>query len=245
MKVREILEVCEPVWIPNKKENTSAPFFSVLLPTYRRAKSGLFEKCICSVLNQTFSDLELIIIDDASADGTKDIIAEYMEKDSRVQCIRHTNNVGLPAISEYEGFMKSHGSYIAFIFDDCEWEKDYLEKIYDFSEEHPNFGCCYSRIKSYYGQGEDDYVVLGQSSESVGTHLLPMLNYIGNAGVVLSREVILDKRCGLYDPHLSQTRLCDWSLWKRISRTYNLFETGIECGCERGVSTKDSLGGVL
>ncbi|MBE5913522.1 MAG: glycosyltransferase family 2 protein [Pseudobutyrivibrio ruminis] len=241
MKVNDILEICEPVWIDNDVCLEFKPKFSVLLPTFRRAKSGLFERCITSVLGQTFKDFELIIIDDASTDGTSDIIKKYMKIDRRVKCIHHTYNVGLPAISEYEAYLKAKGELIAFIFDDCVWEKDFLQQINTLFREK-TISCCYSIVKSYYGKNREDYVVLGQSSNLVGTNSLSILNYIPNSGVILTREVIEDSRCGLYDPHLAQTRLCDWSLWKRINKYYTFYETGILCGCEYGVSTNDSLG---
>ena len=102
MKVKEILQD-NSEWLKNRDYENQKPVVSVLLPTFKRAKDGYFEKAVQSVLNQMFNDLELIIIDDASTDGTKDLIEYFMKIDSRVHCIKHKQNIGLPAISEYEG----------------------------------------------------------------------------------------------------------------------------------------------
>lgn len=238
MKVRDILQDCSE-WMPGGI--TADPIVSVLLPTFRRAKSGLFEKAVKSVLGQTLKNIELIIIDDASTDGTAKLIESFMKNDPRISCIRHKYNIGLPAISEYEGVIKARGKYIAFIFDDNEWEKNYLDSTINFMEcNHAK--AAYGRMHSYYGKGKNDYLELGTATPKAGLHSLDTLNYIPNGAVILSKEVIYDKRVGLYDPHVAVTRSCDWGLWKRLSRYYEFFETGILAGNELGVTQADSLG---
>ena len=107
MKVKHL--IAQTIWLPGALYGADKPVVSVLLPTFRRAKSGLFLKAVNSVLNQTLMALELIIIDDASTDGTAAIIAEIMAKDGRVSCLKHPVNIGLPAVSEFEGFQKARG----------------------------------------------------------------------------------------------------------------------------------------
>ena len=143
---------------------------SIVTPSYNRAHtlSRVYE----SLKNQTFKDLELIIIDDASTDGTKDLIKYFMETDERVHCIRHKENVGLPAISEYEGYMKSRGEYIAFIFDDNEWDKEYIQKTLLFmirEKVKASFGI----VKLHYGEKEDEYVSLGEEKNRYEKSTLP------------------------------------------------------------------------
>lgn len=238
MKVKEILKDCSE-WMPGAGYDNADPVVSVLLPTFRRAKSGLFEAAVRSVLNQDFQSLELIIIDDASTDGTADLIHHFMQIDPRVSCIRHRFNVGLPAISEYEGYMKSRGEYIAFIFDDNEWERDYIGKTIPCMIRN-RAKAAYGRVKSYFAP--EQFVELGNSASEglLGLSSLYYTNYIANGGVILAKEVI--ESVGLYDPHISLTRVCDWNLWKRISEEYEWLETGIWAGAEYGTLQKDSLG---
>lgn len=241
MKVREIIEKSNVQWIPATQGSETPPIVSVLLPTYRRAQNGLFETAVLSVLNQDFRNLELLIIDDASTDGTAGLIDYYMKIDSRVSCIRHGKNIGLPAISEYEAYQKARGDYIAFIFDDNKWERDYISKTISFMARN-NAKAVYGKVRSYYGAGPNDYIELGNSKSNLGTgmHTLLATNHIANGGVVLAREVV--EKVGLYDPHITMTRLCDWDLWKRIVTQYEFFESGIQASEELGASQKDSLG---
>lgn len=240
MKVREILKDCAR-WTPSQDYSTVKPMVSVLLPTFRRAKSGLFEAAVQSVLHQDFKNLELIIIDDASTDGTADLIEHFMKTDPRVSWIRHSYNVGLPAISEYEGVAKARGEYIAFIFDDNVWERDYLERTIAYMVRN-HAKAAYGCVHSYYGKDESQYIVLGKTDTVHGIHSIQALNYIPNSAVILAKEVLRDPRVGLYDPHVTMTRLCDWGLWKRLVKYYEFFETGILCGVEKGASLSDSLG---
>lgn len=233
MKVKEILKDCSE-WMPGAGYDNADPVVSVLLPTFRRAKSGLFEAAVRSVLNQDFQSLELIIIDDASTDGTADLIHHFMQIDPRVSCIRHRFNVGLPAISEYEGYMKSRGEYIAFIFDDNEWERDYIGKTIPCMIRN-RAKAAYGRVKLYYDP--EQFWELG--SIASGGYLY-YSNHIANGGVILTKEVI--ESVGLYDPHVSLTRLCDWNLWKRVAERYEWLETGIWAGREYGLLEKNSLG---
>src|SRR5579862_6763247 len=80
----------------------SEPLISILMPTYRRGSDGLFRQAASSVLNQSLKEIELLIVDDASTDGTVDIIRELRRGDDRVANLRHEYNIGLPAISEFE-----------------------------------------------------------------------------------------------------------------------------------------------
>ena len=228
--------------MPSRDYQSAKPEVSVLLPTFRRAKSGLFEKAVQSVLHQSFESLELIIIDDASTDGTADLIARFMKEDARVSCIRHQYNIGLPAISEYEGYMRARGEYIAFIFDDNEWEPRALEETISLMKER-QIRACYGYGRLFFMENDKyNYVELGRNSNEAISKLY-FNNFILNAAVVLGRDVI--ESVGLYDPHVSLTRLCDWDLWRRISQKYTFFSSGIFFTSEKGVSLSDSLGNSL
>lgn len=98
-------------------------FFSIILPTYNRA--ALLKKAIDSVLNQTFSDWELIVVDDASHDNTENILKAYLNQDSRIHFIKKNKNSG-PALTRNEGIILAQGQYITFLDSDDEYEKDHL-----------------------------------------------------------------------------------------------------------------------
>ena len=94
------------------------PTVSVIIPTYNRAH--LVDRAIQSVLNQTYKDFELIIVDDGSTDNTEDIIKEFQKKDERIKYIRHEENRGGSA-ARNTGIKAAKGEYIAFLDSDDEW----------------------------------------------------------------------------------------------------------------------------
>lgn len=238
MKVRDIIS--DTVWTPGSGYSVDhKPAISVLLPTYRRGASGLFRKAVESVLEQTLEDIELIIIDDASTDGTADQIAEFMRKDGRVSCLRHPCNIGLPAISEFEAFTKARADFIAFAFDDDFFYTDALEKLLEHSLKYPNRVCYGNAIWRVPVSGDSRGIVarLGQSLSSLN---LRSSNTIANSSILLPRYII--DEIGLYDPNVLMARLCDWDLWRRISERYLLQHIDVDVAEVTGPAQDDSLG---
>jgi len=121
---------------------------SILLPTYNRAE--LLEKCIDSVLEQTYPYWELIIYDDASTDETPQLAVKIAEKDSRIRPFRAIKKYGLPKIRN-ETIKLAQYDFIWFIEDDLILEKKCLEHLirtYDsFSYKNENkIGCIAPRL---------------------------------------------------------------------------------------------------
>ena len=93
-----------------------SPKVSVIIITYNRAR--LLSRAINSVLSQTFTDFELIIVDDCSRDNTQEIISGF--EDYRISQHRHRRNKGLSA-ARNTGIVNARGDFIAFLDDDDEW----------------------------------------------------------------------------------------------------------------------------
>ncbi|EPC04108.1 hypothetical protein L861_02015 [Litchfieldella anticariensis FP35 = DSM 16096] len=102
---------------------------SIVMPAYNAA--SFIGKSIESVLSQTYEDWELLIIDDASSDGTSEIIKEYSESDSRVFSFSQVKNMGA-AEARNLGIRHASGKYIAFLDSDDFWYPDKLEKQVSF-----------------------------------------------------------------------------------------------------------------
>ena len=102
------------------------PFFSVIIPTYNRAK--YLPKAINSVLTQSFSDLELIIIDDASIDDTSKLVKRFI--DPRIIYIKNKSNQER-SISRNIGVDNSKGKYICFLDGDDWYGKNHLINFYN------------------------------------------------------------------------------------------------------------------
>jgi glycosyltransferase involved in cell wall biosynthesis len=238
MKVKNIIK--DSIWRPGKLYDPKAkPAISVLLPTFRRGKSGLFRRAVQSVLDQTLRDIELIIIDDASSDGTADQIKEFMRKDGRVSVITHPRNIGLPAISEYEGFMRARADYIGFAFDDDLFYPDALEQLLKHGQQNPG-KVCYGHVVMRIlepGSTVDHHRPLGQDLALTN---LRSSNVLANTAVLLPRRII--EEVGFYDPRVAMARQCDWDLWRRIGDKYLLQHVDVAIGEVDGPATTDSLG---
>ncbi len=123
---------------------------SVILPTYNRA--GILQKSIDSVLSQTYTDLELVIVDDGSTDNTKELVASY--EDSRIRYLYTEMNRGAAAARNFGMENAAEDTeYIAFEDSDDLWHKDKLEKQIKEMERHPESGFCYHKIAYDMGGG--------------------------------------------------------------------------------------------
>lgn len=238
MKVRDLIK--DTVWMPGfEYSEDRKPLISVLLPTFRRGASGLFRRAVESVLDQTLDDIELIIIDDASVDGTADQIAEFMRVDGRVSCLRHPRNIGLPAVSEYEGFLRARAGFIAFAFDDDFFYPDALEQLLNHSLQNPNRVCYGNAVWRIPDAGNPDGLVV-RLGRSLSSFNLKSSNPIANCAVLLPRHVV--DVIGLYDPNVVMARLCDWDLWRRINESYLLQHVDVDVAEVTGPEQGDSLG---
>jgi len=100
---------------------------SIILPVYNNANT--LEKCIDSVLKQSYTNFELIIINDGSNDGTKDIIQQFKEKDKRIKIIENETNKGV-SFSRNKAIEIANGKYVTFIDGDDWIEVDAIEQMY-------------------------------------------------------------------------------------------------------------------
>ncbi len=107
------------------------PAVSVIIPVYNREK--YINKCVDSVLSQTFNDFELILVDDGSTDKSPDICDEYAKKDSRVKVV-HKSNGGVSS-ARNEGLKIATGEYITFVDSDDYIDSDFLEYAINNIEE--------------------------------------------------------------------------------------------------------------
>jgi glycosyltransferase involved in cell wall biosynthesis len=98
---------------------------SVIMPSYNHEK--YVSKAINSVLNQSFKDFELIIIDDSSKDNSQRIISSFEEEDKRIKAIFHRSNLGI-AKTLNEGLGKARGKYVALMASDDVWLETKIEK---------------------------------------------------------------------------------------------------------------------
>lgn len=108
------------------------PLISVIVPIYNTEK--FLKRCIESLINQTYKELEIILVNDASTDDSAEIIEEYTASDNRVRCITHPQNKGLFQ-ARITGVQASKGDYIAFVDSDDYVSIDWFRLLVKKAEE--------------------------------------------------------------------------------------------------------------
>lgn len=103
------------------------PLISVIIPVFNAAK--YVEKCLISLINQTYKNLEIIVINDGSIDNSENIIREIKKNDSRIILINQGN--GGVSFARNNGLKKASGDYIVFVDADDYVECDYVEVLYN------------------------------------------------------------------------------------------------------------------
>ena len=123
------------------------PLVSVIVPVYK--VEYVVKNCIESILNQIFTDFELILVDDGSPDNSGRICDEYAKKDHRVIVI-HKENGGVSSARNV-GIDKAKGKYICFVDSDDYVSKDYLKTLIDVEENNnaDNIWCYFKTVDKY------------------------------------------------------------------------------------------------
>ncbi|GAB76693.1 Glycosyl transferase family 2 [Austwickia chelonae] len=119
---------------------TSSPSVSVIVPTYRRA--GSIRRAVESALAQTVTDLEVVVVDDGSRDGTDEVV--HGLGDERIRLFTHETNRGGNAARQ-TGMDQARGTWLAFLDSDDLWLPEKLEKqLQRLDEQGPEYGFCYT-----------------------------------------------------------------------------------------------------
>ena len=118
-------------------------FFSIIIPTYNREK--LIGRAIKSVLNQSFEDFEIIVVDDGSKDRTEDVVNSF--KDERIKYIYQEN--AERSVARNKGIKNASGQWICFLDSDDYFDSDRLRNIYLFSIK-VNTDCILTGHKKYW-----------------------------------------------------------------------------------------------
>ncbi|MGA3307245.1 MAG: glycosyltransferase family A protein [Xanthobacteraceae bacterium] len=130
------------------------------MPTYNSESSLLF--AVESVLCQTLCDFQLIIVDDASCDGTADLLRWYCGKDDRIAVVTNTRNSRNGHIEwepRNDGLKLAQGSLIAYLDDDNTWEPTFLEVMTAVLFDNPTVMLCYCNSRNFYSPYEKSRAV--------------------------------------------------------------------------------------
>jgi glycosyltransferase involved in cell wall biosynthesis len=181
------------------------PKVTVLLPVYNGEK--YLKKAIESILDQTFKDFELLIIDDGSTDNTTNIISSYA--DNRIRVIKNEWNLGLIA-SLNKGIDSAQGEYIARMDADDISMLDRLEKQVAFMEKNPEIGVLGSRTLTLSDgrETQGEYYLTPEDMKAVLLFRTPF----AHPTVMIRRSVIASQK---FDESYKHAE--DYDFWERIS----------------------------
>ncbi len=145
---------------------------SVVVPVYKSEKS--IDKCIKSIINQTITDIEIILIDDGSPDNSGKICDEYALKDERIKVI-HKSNGGVSS-ARNRGIEEASGEYIVFVDSDDWVEKEYIETLLEIKEKYADSEsiCSYKVITS---DNETDFSTIS-FSDNEEVSVIPFNKYM-------------------------------------------------------------------
>lgn len=191
-------------------EKLAVPFYSVIIPTYNRAKSIL--EAVQSVQSQTFKDFELLVIDDGSKDNTGEIVTSAAEKDSRVKYIYQEN--AERSAARNHGIELAKGRYICFLDSDDIYLKDHLEKFHQtiIKNDFPKAMLLGNSLAEINGEYRKDPPYVTQTDEPIE---LVLKISICSQRVCVEASILKEFR---YDVKLRVGE--DQELWSRIVQHY-------------------------
>lgn len=183
------------------------PLISIITPAYNAER--FIEETIHSVLEQTYSNWEMIIVDDQSRDKTVEIVKKYVEKDKRIKLIMLEENGG-SAVARNTAMKNSEGKYIAFLDSDDLWYPNKLEKQLEFMQAN-DIAFSFTEFERIQQDGSPTGQV-SNAPKSVGYSDLMKHCIIGCLTVMLDRTKIGELRM----PDI-RTRQ-DYAFWLQITR---------------------------
>lgn len=185
---------------------------SVIIPTYNRCDK--LKKSIDSVLQQTYSNIELIIVDDGSTDDTKEMVEAI--NDERIIYTAMPANMG-PAAARNEGVRLATADVIAFHDSDDLWRPNKLEKQMAYWEMHPEFSMIYCAFSYHIGDFEGRFP--SRKIENPEGDVFPTIlvkNTIGTPTMLLRKNCFLE--LGGFDTEFKC--LEDWEFALRFAESY-------------------------
>lgn len=184
---------------------------SVIIPTYNRAYCIL--NALESIFNQTFSDYEVIVVDDGSTDNTKQVLEKYSDKITYI----YQQNKG-QASARNNGIRNSKGEYIAFLDSDDEWLPERLKSGADILDSNKDVYLLFSDMyRTKKGSVlKDTYFGLYKPCRGFVFKELYFQDFIPTSSVIIRKECFLKQ--GYFDEFLP---LCeDYDMWLRIAPFY-------------------------
>ncbi|CAH1202360.1 putative glycosyl transferase [Candidatus Nitrotoga sp. BS] len=204
------------------------PLISICIPTYNGAR--YLEACLNSVLNQTYKDIEILVVDDGSTDTTFEILERYAASDQRIRLVRNEHNLGL--VGNWNHCIElAQGEWIKFVFQDDLISQTCLERLIAESKKGCSFIACKrgylldaetsENVQQFYFDNQilidsifpDSRWISAQEYCQLAVNRIGM-NFIGEPTSVMLKKNVFEQY-GLFNPNLIMS--CDLEYWTRVA----------------------------
>lgn len=192
--------------------------YSLIIPVYNA--EAYLEQCLSSLLMQSFTDFEIILINDCSSDNSLDICMKYQNIDSRVQVVNQLKNQGVSA-ARNKGIECARGKYILFIDSDDFVSKIYFDTLEELTKEEiydlfsfGNYECLMlDDNKNVIKQSEMNINIGFESINSwnkfiLNSFFLSPCNKIYKRDIILKHNIFFDESCVCYEDYLFNIEYC-------------------------------------
>ena len=191
---------------------STCPLFTVIIPLYNCEK--YISRAIKSVIEQTYSNWELIVVDDCSTDDSRKIVRKFTQFDRRIRLIKSNENFGGPARPRNIGIKNAKGVFIAFLDNDDVWYSDKLSLTNKHFQDNSNIDfICHDEtiVQNGIKKGELIY-----GPHKTFEKLLFKGNCISTSATVIKRKKIF--AAGLFSENISFNGVEDYEFWMRLSK---------------------------
>ncbi|MGB9667721.1 MAG: glycosyltransferase family 2 protein [Thermosulfidibacteraceae bacterium] len=189
------------------------PLVSVVIPTYNRA--SLLIRAIESVFSQSYKNFEIIVVDDASTDNTREVVSKFLD-DPRVVYIRNEKNMGVSA-SRNRGIRYGRGEFVAFLDSDDYWLRDKLRKQVEIIMSDDDVGMVYTGERFIDEEGR---IIRDEIPKYSGFvyHVLLSKNFISPSSTLLRKEVF--EKVGFFREDMNYRE--DYEFFLRVAKNYKI-----------------------
>lgn len=190
------------------------PLFSIVLPTYNHA--NLIGEAINSVINQTYNNWELIIVDNNSTDNTSAVISEY--NDDRIKSFK-IQNKGVIASSRNMGINKSKGNWIAFIDSDDIWYTNKLDLVVNKINSNTKYHVfCHDELMVNINNGKTNKLIYGPFCDNFYSNMLIYGNKLSTSSTIVSRKYIISNNL-LFRENTNLITVEDYDFWLLLAKS--------------------------
>lgn len=174
----------------------------------------LIKETVCSIINQSYTSWELIVVDDSSTDNTVNIINKYTLEDKRIKLIQLDKNCGGPAKPRNIGVENSKGKYIALIDADDIWDKNKLLECSRFLE----YDIVYHKERCFNKNIDDGKLCPTRDVDNLHNLYTDMLingNIFSPSAILIKKEILVLNK---FDETIEYHGVEDFDLWLRLAK---------------------------